>query len=37
MSTDATIGLEGARESDARDRLEELQALARTYRNWSVK
>jgi tetratricopeptide (TPR) repeat protein len=37
MSTDATIGLEGARETDARERLEELQALARTYRNWSVK
>lgn len=30
-------GLEAARESLARERLEELQALARTYRNWSVK
>ena len=25
------------REALARERLEELQALARTYRNWSVK
>ena len=29
--------LESAREALARERLEELQALARTYRNWSVK
>lgn len=41
MLTDEVGGdsstLEAARESIARERLEELQALARTYRNWSVK
>ena len=37
MLTDEIGGLEAAREALARERLEELQALARTYRNWSVK
>ncbi|MCE2885597.1 MAG: hypothetical protein LW806_11960 [Planctomycetaceae bacterium] len=37
MLADDIGGLEAARESLARERLEELQALARTYRNWSVK
>ena len=37
MLTDEIGGLEEAREALARERLEELQALARTYRNWSVK
>ncbi|MFM7134044.1 MAG: hypothetical protein ACKO0W_06990 [Planctomycetota bacterium] len=41
MLTDDHAGeaamLESARESVARERLEELQALARTYRQWSVK
>lgn len=37
MLTDEISGLEAAREALARERLEELQALARTYRNWSVK
>ncbi|MFZ4749125.1 MAG: hypothetical protein ACOYMM_01320 [Phycisphaerales bacterium] len=37
MLTDEVGGLEAAREALARERLEELQALARTYRNWSVK
>jgi hypothetical protein len=37
MLTDELGGLEQAREIAARERLEELQALARTYRNWSVK
>lgn len=37
MLTDELGGLEAAREALARERLEELQALARTYRNWSVK
>jgi len=37
MQTDELGGLEAAREALARERLEELQALARTYRNWSVK
>ena len=37
MLTDEVGGLEEAREALARERLEELQALARTYRNWSVK
>lgn len=37
MLTDEITGLEAAREALARERLEELQALARTYRNWSVK
>lgn len=37
MLTDELGGLESAREALARERLEELQALARTYRNWSVK
>ena len=36
MLTDEIGGLEAAREALARERLEELQALARTYRNWSV-
>ena len=37
MLTEDLIGVEAAREAVARERLEELQALARTYRNWSVK
>ncbi len=37
MLTDEINGLEAAREALARERLEELQALARTYRSWSVK
>jgi tetratricopeptide (TPR) repeat protein len=37
MLTDELGRLEQAREIAARERLEELQALARTYRNWSVK
>ena len=37
MLTEELGGLEAAREALARERLEELQALARTYRNWSVK
>ncbi|MDI9403393.1 MAG: hypothetical protein QM516_05925 [Limnohabitans sp.] len=37
MLTDEIGGLEAAREALARERLEELQALARTYRSWSVK
>ncbi len=37
MLTDELGGLEQAREIAARERLEELQALARTYRHWSVK
>jgi len=37
MLTDEIGGVEAAREALARERLEELQALARTYRNWSVK
>lgn len=37
MLTDELGGLEAAREALARERLEELQALARTYRNWTVK
>ena len=37
MLTDEAATLESAREALARERLEELQALARTYRNWSVK
>jgi hypothetical protein len=35
--TEETSTTEAAREALARVRLEELQALARTYRNWSVK
>lgn len=34
---DETCLADSAREALARERLEELQALARTYRNWSVK
>jgi hypothetical protein len=34
---DETCTTDAAREALARVRLEELQALARTYRNWSVK
>jgi hypothetical protein len=37
MLADEIGSLEAARETLARERLEELQALARTYRNWSVK
>jgi tetratricopeptide (TPR) repeat protein len=37
MLTDELGGLEQAREIAARERLEEVQALARTYRHWSVK
>ena len=37
MLTDEINSLEAAREALARERLEELQALARTYRSWSVK
>lgn len=36
MSADAAA-MESAREAVARERLEELQVLARTYRSWSVK
>ena len=37
MLTEDASGFEAAREAHARERLEELQALARTYRNWSMK
>lgn len=37
MLTTEIGGFEAAREALARERLEELQALARTYRNWTVK
>ncbi|MFM7050532.1 MAG: hypothetical protein ACKOYN_00155 [Planctomycetota bacterium] len=37
MLTEDASGFEAAREAHARERLEELHALARTYRSWSVK
>ena len=37
MLTEELGELGAAREALARERLEELQALARTYRNWTVK